>query len=149
MNPEELQLYKDLQSLFKEKMREWQVGDRAYRKCTVFGEELDSKIWSDDKRTEIITIRGQSSIESYWHCVNKNGEERTLTDQDLYSETCLRLPYTINDQNPKRGLTGFLTDKGIECLLDRYVTSLSAFLNDPDKTLEILKALKVQEMIKG
>ena len=108
MDAELLKLYEKLQPLFAKKMGPIQSGDRVYRKCTVFGEPIDEQIWPKDKMFEIVIVREQSSINSYWHCQNEKGEERLLTDQEMLVETCTRLPLPIDPVNPERGLLGML-----------------------------------------
>ena len=108
MTPEQLDMHKRLQPLYKRVMGEWKAGDRAYRKSSIFGEPFDSQIWPEDKRTEIVSISYISEIKSYWHCRNEKGEERLLTDDDLLSATCWRCPHTIDSEHPERGLWGML-----------------------------------------
>jgi hypothetical protein len=70
------------------------VGDKVWRKYTIFGEEIDKTIWKDDnQRMEIIILTFKSSCEGYFHATNKNGDERIFkTPEDLYKSTCIYLP---------------------------------------------------------
>jgi hypothetical protein len=94
----------------KEVQDKWNphAGDRVYRKYTIFGDELDSKIWSDEQRVEIIIIRQPSSVKSFWHCTNEKGEERLLTDEEMQKTTCLWLPLPIDPINPERGVIDWI-----------------------------------------
>jgi hypothetical protein len=110
MTPAELEILRKskVQEFIREKMGDIKSGDRLYHKTTIFGEELDSKIWPEDRRCEIIHVHSQSDIENYWHCRNDNGEERIFTQQQLLEVTCLRYPFAIDDRNPERGLWGMI-----------------------------------------
>ena len=69
------------------------VGDWVWRKYSVFGEELNSQIWAEDKMHEIIVLHFKSSVEGYWAAVNKDGEERIFkTPEDLWKQTSIWLP---------------------------------------------------------
>jgi hypothetical protein len=68
-----------------------QPGDRIRYTRTVFGEPLDSEIWSD--MTEIVILRRESGVEGYWHATNPNGETRTMTTEDMLKTSCEWLPW--------------------------------------------------------
>jgi len=126
MNEEHLALYRRLSEtkIYKERFGEWSAGDKVWRKCTVFGEDLDKQIWSEDQRTEIIVIRSKSSLQSktYWHCTASNGDERLLSDQDILSTTCLWLPPVFDPENPERCLVGMLNgDISLERISDEWI----------------------------
>jgi hypothetical protein len=82
MNSTEIDLYTQLSKtkIYKERFGKWQVGDKVWRKSTVFGEEIDSQIWPEDKRIELITVRSNSELTtaSYWHCFTGNGDDSTM-----------------------------------------------------------------------
>ena len=111
IDKEQLDLLIRLQPFFKEKMGKFQAGDMVYKKSTIFGEELDSKIWIEEKRVEIIIVREQSSIESFWHCTNEKGDERLLTDQDMFETTCYRIPAPLDLTCSERCLWGMINNK--------------------------------------
>jgi hypothetical protein len=154
----ELKYYSNpkMQEKFREKMGEWQSGDRIRRKYTIFGDPIDEQIWSKDKMFEIVIIREQSSIKTYWHCQNEEGYERTLTDQDMLSETCVRLPLPIDPENPERGLFGMLEKEEFRGLYPStcehqaewtcrvYKEGTSIFYDSATPTLALLKALAEQ-----
>lgn len=149
MTPEVLKYYKVLQPVFEKVMGEWKTGDRMQRKCTVFGKEIDAKIWPESKMFEIITIHRQSSVEAYWHCQNEDGEERILTDQDMLSETCIRLPLPIDSENPERSLLGMITHVyGLHFNGEYFVvTAYSGEFDADTPPLALLKALAWQERV--
>ncbi len=146
-----LKYYIALQPKIKEAMGDFKAGDRVWKHSTIFGEEIDSKIWPEDKRSEIVIIREQSSIESYWHCNNEKGEERLLTDQDMLDTTCYRLPLTIDQVNPGRGLWGMLdwsklnADIWSDGLMSFWGSGYEGDTKKTTPTEAILKALCHQE----
>jgi hypothetical protein len=87
-----LPYYIALQPFFKEKLGEIKAGETVYHKCTIFGEELDSKIWPEADRIEIVRIERASSVSGYYHCVSNSGESRFLTSIELLEKTCIRIP---------------------------------------------------------
>lgn len=151
MKPEHLDMHKRLQPLYKRVMGEWQKGDKAYRIANVFGEPLDSQIWPDDKRVEIVIITSKSSVNSYWHCISDQGE-RLLTDDELLSVTCWRIPLTIDSEHPERGLWRMLNKENWEKMHAKILDTgvLSYMLGGRDWCIDdpitaILKALCEQE----
>ena len=69
------------------------VGDWIWRKYTVFGEELDKQIWSEDMMQEINVLTFKSSIKGYWHCSNGNGDERIFhSPEEMHKATCIWIP---------------------------------------------------------
>ena len=111
MNPELLELYKALQPVFRERLGDVRGGDRVYKHYTVFGEELDSVFWPNDDRNEIVYLRQNSTVSTYWRCKNEKGEERVLTDKEVMDTTCLRYPLTVDDSSPeasRRSLYGMV-----------------------------------------
>jgi hypothetical protein len=100
----------EVQEYIREKQGRPRLGDLLLRKLTVFGELLDSQIWMEEKLWEIVCIRQESSISGYWYCVSENGEEWTLTDEQMIDETCYRIPDCISrdSSRPERGLWGMI-----------------------------------------
>jgi hypothetical protein len=122
---EELELYKELQPLFKERMGEWQAGDRY---ATPKGEIL------------LCTLAPLGFV------ADEEGH--------LYKEnTCIRLPLPIDPVNPERGLLGMLEGDYYDLHYNVYaskwvvrpdlVDGNTFEANTP--TLALLKALKAQE----
>lgn len=116
MTPEQLDMHKRLQPLYKRVMGSWLQGDNF-----VSFPELDDILTCD---------------EAYLgHPVSRNG---------FRYPKAIFIPLTIDSENPERGLWGMLNDKGKWFLLEHYRNSLPYFLeNDP--TTAILKALCEQE----
>ena len=50
------------------------IGDYNWHRYTVFGEEIDSQIWGEDKRVEITIIHSKSEVGDWWVATNENGE---------------------------------------------------------------------------
>lgn len=78
-----------------EKMQiEWKpsIGDYVWRKYTIFGEEIDQKIWPD-KIHEIIILHYKSGIDGYFHACTTDGKERIFKHPwQIEKETCIWLP---------------------------------------------------------
>lgn len=116
MNPEYIKLCSipAVQEKIREGMGEWKAGDWGYKKSTIFGEEIDSTIWSEDDRFEVVIVRQKSSVPTYWHCTNEKGEERTLTDQQMMDTTMIHLPQVHDLMNEKRGLWGMCNPSKVD-----------------------------------
>lgn len=68
------------------------IGDFMVRMYTIFGEELDKKIWPE-MQPEICVINSYSKCDSYYHCVNEDGETRIYKHPaDINKETCIWIP---------------------------------------------------------
>ena len=68
-------------------------GDFVWRKYTLFGDEIDSKIWSEQQRTDITILIQKSSVGTYWSATDKDSNERIFdSDEDITKCTCLWLP---------------------------------------------------------
>ncbi len=116
----ELDLYKKLQPLFKERMGPWQIGDWYY--------EINLNYQSGGR----ICVVGCNS-----HPNNIN-------------EIALRLPFPINPRNPERGCWGMLRGDVFLRRIDTGEYQLGiAGTRDyhiaPTPTLALLKALEAQE----
>jgi hypothetical protein len=95
MTPEQLDMYKRLQPLYKRVMGEWQVGDKG---CTKIG----SPGLIVSLKPETFIVRGQrTQIGDIWF---KTIE--LVKDAELYDLN--HLPLTIDSENPERGLWGML-----------------------------------------
>lgn len=78
----------EIQSRWKPK-----VGDYMWRKCTVFGDELDRTLWPDDKREEVIILHYKSEVDGYYSAVNTDGNERIFNSmEEMNKSTCIWLP---------------------------------------------------------
>jgi hypothetical protein len=125
MTPEQLDMYKRLQPLYKRVMGEWQIGDKIYFNCC----------------QAVITQLKDEYIYAEFENDNKFLSRDTI---EFANNNFLRIPLTIDSEHPERGLWGMLNDKGKWFLLEHYRNSLPYFLeNDP--TTAILKALCEQE----
>ena len=70
-----------------------QSGDFVWRRYTVFGEEIDSQVWSEEQRADITILVQKSSVGTYWSAVDAEGNERIFnTAEDLAKCTCIWLP---------------------------------------------------------
>lgn len=86
MTPEQLDMIKKLQPLFKERMGEWQVGDEFY------------PIAFDSDYQLFVIDRGNLDI------LDQFGNQLLMAD-------VLRIPKPIDWQNPERGLWGMIDSK--------------------------------------
>lgn len=72
------------------------IGDYTLRRFTVFGEPLDSQIWSDDDKQEIEILHYHSETASeFWTAVTPDGQSRVVSFPDsstMVKSTCLWLP---------------------------------------------------------
>ena len=69
------------------------VGDYIWRRYTLLGEEIDSQIWDEDKRQEIIILTYASSVEGYIHATNERGDTRIYkSHNDAHKSTSIWLP---------------------------------------------------------
>ena len=65
-------------------------GDYVWRRYTLFGEEIDSRIWSEDKRVDVVILIQKSGVGGYWSATDKDGNERIFdSDEDVTKCTCL------------------------------------------------------------
>jgi len=71
-----------------------QVGDWVYRKYTMFGKEIDKKIWPDKvQREDLIVLTFESDIEGYFHASDIKGNVRTFKyDEKFFKEICVFVP---------------------------------------------------------
>ena len=71
----------------KEIQKQWKpsIGDYLLEKYTVFGEELDKKLWKNKSQREEIQILHYKSIGDFFHSCTINGEQRTVNFQDTDS----------------------------------------------------------------
>ena len=67
----------EVQELWEPKM-----GDYINRRYTLFGEEIDSGIWNERDRNEVIILTWASSVEGYIHAITEEGETRTYATQN-------------------------------------------------------------------
>ena len=77
--------------------KEWDptVGDYVWRKYTIFGEEIDRKIWPKKEQSEeIIILHYKSSVNGYFHAVDSTtGQVRIFNSQkEIEKITCIFLP---------------------------------------------------------
>ncbi len=111
------------------------VGDYVWRKYTVFGEEIDRKIWSDPKQSiEIIILHYKSMVEGYYHACNQKGQARTFkTNEEMEKTTSIFLPR--QDQ---------LQEMAIPCMnsetMAYYLTAVKNF-NDPERSYKSMEQL--------
>ena len=69
------------------------VGDYIWRRYTLLGEEIDSQIWDEDERQEIIILTYASSVEGYIHATNEQGDTRIYkSHNDAHKSTSIWLP---------------------------------------------------------
>ena len=136
MTPEQLDMHKRLQPLYKRVMGEWKSFDRA-----VFIKEdvlLYFRLrWANDPDDRTLWFR--TDIEM---TVGINKDDENL----------IRIPLTIDSEHPERGLWGMLKNKekmlddrptGVMLIMDAKTTMLIYQASDP--TTAILKALCEQE----
>ena len=139
MTDEELQLYKDLQPLFKEKMGDWWVGDLLYDDF--------------DKWIKIITsMYGSPHCETVMLQKMGSGGGATSNKTDVRDSKVIWLPRTIDDRNPERGLWGMVNwgkwniavDSGTNQVIvwDKGMNNVYLYGSTP--TFAILQALKAQ-----
>jgi hypothetical protein len=124
MTPEQLDMIKKLQPLFKERMGEWQVGDEFY------------PIAFDSDYQLFVIDRGNLDI------LDQFGNQLPMAD-------VLRIPKPIDWQNPKRGLWGmidwdmWILSTGIDNA-NVYIRSADCYIKD-DPFTALLKALCEQD----
>jgi len=142
MTKEELDLYIELQPLLKKKMGKWQVGD----KCHDTYEGRDGFVLS-------ICFPPETTFVERLDYVDGAG--------DVYYQTTdymIRIPLTIDAQNPERGLWGMLNDTfkalsyepantGPKYHLGAYVRRMYYDFRQAGDTptINILQALKEQQ----
>jgi len=93
MNPTER--YVKMCEKAEEIQKAWKpkVGDWILRKYDIFGKEIDTEIWGEDKLQEIVIIHRKSSIGGYYMLVNEDGEERIFNSKkEYYKTTSIWLP---------------------------------------------------------
>ena len=136
INPKELELHKKLQPLYKRMMGGWLTGDRGmiiYR-----GEQTAFLV--TDNYVEGLLAGTLCTITEEFGKVNFTNDDPAL----------LRIPLTIDTENPERGLLWMLCPEGYVNLKEVYSNAWSCdgggkeyFASTP--TLAILKALAAQE----
>ena len=95
------------------------VGDYVWRKYSIFGEEIDKQVWTEDKRQEIILLHFKSDIEGYFIATNSKGEERIFNSiEDMHKATCIWLPL-------QHQLQEMLGEPSLCCLLGKFIKFVS------------------------
>lgn len=120
MTREELKYYKALQLVFKEKMGEWELGDRGW----FYG--------------EVIYVTGDTIT----------NPDLFRFDGNIIEEP-IRLPLPIDPENPERGLNGMLESGILYVGRVRSMIEIEGinYFHSPTPTLTLLKALAHQEGI--
>ncbi len=68
-------------------------GDFIHHKFTLFGEEINHKIWPQIPMWEINIVWFRSEIDSYFACTDEKGNNRIYKHPtDMKRETCIWLP---------------------------------------------------------
>ena len=93
-----MRIPKDLIQMYEtadELQKAWKpmVGDYILQRYTVFGEELDKKLWPKNKRNEVQILVYRSSIRNTYMATNQAGETRIFNSiKDLKKRTCIWIP---------------------------------------------------------
>jgi hypothetical protein len=131
MTPEQLDMIKKLQPLFKERMGEWQVGDDIYY---------------DNFPAVIIQIKAEGKL-AYTRCEDR--QNFLSVSFSFANENFIRIPKPIDWQNPERGLWGIIDlDMWI---LSTGIDNANAYIRSADCDIKadpftaLLKALCQQE----
>ncbi len=120
MKKYQIDLHIKLQDLYDEYITSWQIGDRFIPRYT--------------------------KVKNVLIC-SEVYEGAPISNGMRYPErNIIRIPETIDPVYPERSLWFMLNDTGKKTIIDRY-QNLLEFLNEPDVTISILKALYVQWLL--